>query len=174
MRGFLLSAILLGVTTAAADEIPAKIAADAIPNYRQMRPAVATGGQPSAETLRRLKSLGFKTVINLRTSGEDAIVDQEAAAVAAQGLTYVSVPVTPTTLSAADVAAVRKVLDDPAAAPVFLHCHSANRVGAVWAAVEVSRGRALKDAEAEGKKVGLSSQPMIDALHRVAGEVAPK
>ena len=51
----------------------------------------------------------------------------------AQGLRYVWVPVTPDTLSLADVEAVEKVLDDPASGPVLLHCVSSNRVGGVWA-----------------------------------------
>jgi uncharacterized protein (TIGR01244 family) len=161
---------------AIAGEIPKKVSTDAIPNYQQASPGVATAGQPSAETLPKLKALGFRTVVNLRTPGEDPIVEKEREAVTAQGLNYVSVPVTPASFSTTDVAAVQKILDDPAKAPVLLHCHSANRVGAVLAAIDVSRGRDLADAEKDGKKVGLSSQPMIDALHRVAGEIvaAPK
>src|ERR1043165_6474736 len=117
MRGFLLCVLVVSAAAVVAEDVPAKMAADAIPNYKLMRPGVATGGQPSAETLGKLKALGFKTIVNLRTPGEDPIVDQEAKAVGEQGLTYVAVPVTPATLSAADVAAVRKVLDDPNAAP---------------------------------------------------------
>jgi uncharacterized protein (TIGR01244 family) len=79
-------------------------------------------------TLAGLKDQGFKTVINLRTAGEPGYVD-EAKALAAQGIRYVHVPITPATFSAADVAAVRAVLDDPASGPVLLHCASANRVG---------------------------------------------
>lgn len=171
MRLVTLSLVLMSAASFAGD-IPETVPADAIPNYHVIRPGIATAGQPSAESIKKLKSLGFKTVVNLRTPGEDKIVEKEKAAVAAQGLTYVSVPVTPASLSAADIAAVKKVLDDKSAGPVLLHCHSANRVGAVWAAVEVSRGRPLADAEAEGKTIGLSSQPMIDALHRVVGEAA--
>jgi uncharacterized protein (TIGR01244 family) len=172
MKRMGLGIILAGAATmAVAGEIPKKVAPDAIPNYQQASVGLAIAGQPSAETLPKLKTLGFKTVINLRMPSEDPIVDTEQEAVKAQGLSYVSVPVTPATFSVADVEAVRKVLDDPAAAPVLLHCHSANRVGAVLAAIEVSRGRDLAEAEKEGKKIGLAGQPMIDALHRVVGEL---
>jgi uncharacterized protein (TIGR01244 family) len=174
MKRMVLGIILLamGAAMAVAGEIPKKVAADAIPNYQQLSAGLATAGQPSADTLAKLKSLGFKTVVNLRAHGEDPIVEKEGEVVTAQGLKYVSVPVTPKTLSISDVTAVRKILDDPAAAPVLLHCASANRVGAVWAAVEVSRGRALAEAEAEGKKIGLASPSMVEALHRVADEMS--
>jgi uncharacterized protein (TIGR01244 family) len=159
---------------AAAEDIPKSVAPEAIPNYTVVNPGLAAAGQPSPEALARLKSFGFKTVVNLRTPGEDKVVEKEAAIVTAQGLRYVSVPISPGTFSAADVAAVRKILDDDASAPVLLHCASANRVGGLWAAIEVSRGRRLEDAEAEGKRIGLHSQPMIDALHRVAGGPAAR
>jgi uncharacterized protein (TIGR01244 family) len=157
-------------TVARSAEIPDAQPKDAVPNYQVVRPGLATAGQPSVEALARLKDLGFKTVVNLRPRGEDPIVEKEEAIVAAQGLEYVSVPITPATFSAADVAAVRKVLDDKDAGPVLLHCASGNRVGAVWAAIEVERGKSLAEAEAKGRKIGLSSQGMVEALHRV---VAP-
>ena len=63
--------------------------------------------------------------------------------VEAQGLRYVSVPVTPETLSLADVEAVEKVLADAGARPVLLHCASSNRVGAVWAVIQARKGKSL-------------------------------
>jgi uncharacterized protein (TIGR01244 family) len=162
---------MLAVAVVAA-EIPNAVSKDEIPNYQVVRPGLATAAQPSAETLGRLKAMGFRTIVNLRPRTEDPIVEREAAIVAEQGLRYVSVPVTPQTFSAADVAAVRRVLEDAEAGPVLLHCSSANRVGAVWAAIEVERGTSLADAEAEGRKLGLKSEPMVEALHRVVREAA--
>jgi len=143
----------------------------AIPNYRLVQPGLATAGQPSAETLARLKELGFRTVVNLRTEKEGA--REEEAAVAASGLRYVWVPVAPDTFSAADVDAVAKVLEDPEAAPVLLHCSSANRVGGVWAVLEARKGRTPEEAEAAGRAVGLSSPAMVEALRRVLASDGP-
>jgi uncharacterized protein (TIGR01244 family) len=157
---------LLAVASAAA-EIPESQPKDSIPSYQVVRPGLATAGQPSEDALGKLKALGFKTVINLRPPSEHAIVEKEEKIVTAQGLRYVSVPVTPETFSARDVDAVRRVLDDPEAGPVLFHCASANRVGAVWAVLEVDRGKSLAEAEAEGRKIGLRSEPMVQALHRV-------
>jgi uncharacterized protein (TIGR01244 family) len=148
-----------------AGDIPEKT--DAIPNYVLIRPGVAAAGQPSPEVLGRLKELGFQTVINLRTVGEPGFVD-ETAALQAQGLRYVHVPVTAATFSGADVAAVQAVLDDPQAGPVLIHCASANRVGALWAAMLAAKGKTLEEAEAEGRRVGLRSESMTAAVRRVA------
>ena len=128
-----------------------------IPNYRVVRPGLATGGKLSPDALDHLKTKGFKTVVDLRTEAEGTAAEKQA--VEAQGLRYVSVPISAATFSAADVAAVAKVLNDPAAAPVLLHCASANRVGAVWAVLQVQQGRSLEEAEAAGQEIGLTARP---------------
>jgi uncharacterized protein (TIGR01244 family) len=165
---------LLAAIVAAAPAVSGNAPAESIPNYRVIEPGLAAAGQPSAETLRRLKELGFKTVVNLRPAGEAPIVADEPAIVEGQGLRYVSVPVTPSTFSAADVASVRKVLDDPEAAPVLLHCASSNRVGAVLAVIAHQRGRTLDEAEAEGRRAGLSSPSMVEAFRKVATDGAAR
>jgi uncharacterized protein (TIGR01244 family) len=147
--------------------VPDSLDASRIPAYRLVRPDLATGGQPSAEALAQLQSLGFKTVINLRTPQDGAL--EERAAVEAQGLRYVNVPFTVETFSLADVEAVEKVLADPSAGPVLLHCHSSNRVGAMWAAIQVRQGRGFDEALAAGREAGLRSAPMVAALRRVLG-----
>jgi len=157
----------LAASATAGDAIPDSLDPHEVPNYHRVRPGVATGGQPSAETLARLGTLGFKTVVNLRTEKEGA-KDEETAAKAA-GLAYVWVPVTPDTFSLEDVDRVEKVLEDEAAAPVLLHCASANRVGAVWAVMATRRGKSIDEALAEGREVGLSSPAMVDAVRRVVG-----
>jgi uncharacterized protein (TIGR01244 family) len=159
--------VFLAASVTAADGIPDSLDPHEIPNYHRVRPGVATGGQPSAEVLSRLGAMGFKTVINLRTEKEGA-KDEETAAKDA-GLSYVWVPVTPDTFSLEDVDRVGKVLEDGAAAPVLLHCASANRVGAVWAVLAARRGRTLDEALAEGKEIGLSSPAMVEAVRRVVG-----
>jgi uncharacterized protein (TIGR01244 family) len=153
---------------AASDSVPDSADPQAIPNYRRIAPGVAAAGQPSTDGLRQLKALGFRTVVNLRTDSEKGFED-EGAILREQGLGYVHVPVTPATFKPEDVDAVLKVLDNPAAGPVLLHCSTANRVGGVWAAVEVRRGRALEEALEIGRKAGLTGEAMTDAVRRVAG-----
>jgi uncharacterized protein (TIGR01244 family) len=150
---------------------PATVDTKDIPNYHLVRPGLATAGQPSEDALGKLKALGFKTVINLRTPGEQPAGAEEEA-VRAQGLRYVSVPVDSATFGPAEVSAVRAVLDDESAAPVLLHCTTANRAAAVWGLTEIQRGRAASEVEAEAAKVGLSHPTTVKGFHRVAAEMA--
>lgn len=143
---------------------------EGIANYKRIEPGLATAGTPSSEALLRLKALGFRTVIDLRTEGEGIVAEQ--AAVEAQGLRYVSVPVTPASLSVQDVRAVAAVLDDPAAGPILLHCASSNRVGGVYGVIQVLKGRGLAEAEAAAREAGLRSDSMAEAMRRVAAEAA--
>jgi len=174
MRLHIASSTTIGVLLAAGAwaQIPESMDPAAVPNYRLVQPGLATAGQPTPKTLQKLKSLGFKTVVNLRTEKEGARDEEQT--VKAAGLNYVWVPITAETFSIDDVRAVGKVLDDPAAGPVLLHCNAANRVGAVWAVLQVQNGKALDKAEAEGRRVGLNSPAMIEAFRRVAaGEKKP-
>jgi uncharacterized protein (TIGR01244 family) len=166
----LVAALALGAAPARAS-VPQSVEPSAIPNYRLILPGLAVAGQPTPAALRGLKEMGFRTVVNLRTEAEGPA--DEPAAVLAQGLRYVSVPVQPATFSLADVLAVERVLDDPAAAPVLLHCGSSNRVGAVWAVIQARKGRSLAEAEAAGRAAGLHSPEMEAAVLRVLGVSAP-
>jgi uncharacterized protein (TIGR01244 family) len=165
----LLAAALL--SSPAPTAVPASVDAKDIPNYHAVRPGLATAGQPSDDALAKLRGLGFKTVINLRTPGEHDAGAEEAA-VRAQGLRYVSIPVDSATFGPAEVSAVRAILDDESAAPVLLHCTTANRAAAVWGLTEIQRGRAASEVETEAARAGLSHPKTVKAFHRVAEEMA--
>jgi uncharacterized protein (TIGR01244 family) len=170
LRRLALSFATVVVALPALAGVPETMEASQIPSYRLVRPGLAFGGQPSPETLGRLADLGFRTVVNLRTEAEGAV--EEGQIVRAQGLAYVWVPVTPGTFSLEDVRAVERVLDDPDSGPVLLHCASANRVAAVWAAIQARDGRTVEEAEAMGRATGLHSPSMWEAVLRVL-EAAP-
>lgn len=161
-----LSAVLVAVLMPAGGQVPESADADAIRNYTRVRPDLAAAGQPSAEALEHLGEMGFRSVINLRTPGEAGVAD-EAGMVEAQGLRYVSVPVSPDTFSSDDVDAVAAVLRDPEAAPVLLHCASSNRVGAVIAVLAAREGRDLDEALEAGRDAGLRSDSMVAAAERL-------
>jgi uncharacterized protein (TIGR01244 family) len=145
--------------------LPDAVDASLIPNYVRIGPALATGGRPTDAGLRRLRRLGFRVVIDLRTGAEG--IAAERAAVTAAGLRYVSVPVTPESFRREDVETVAAILYDPNRGPVLLHCVSGNRAGGLWTALQVTRGRTYAAAEAEGRRIGLQSPAMIAAVRRV-------
>ena len=157
--------VLLAVPAAAG--VPETADPAEIPAYRLLRPDLAVAGQPSPQALARLGDMGFRTVVNLRTEKEGAAA--EGPVVEAQGLRYVWVPVTAGTFSLADVEAVGKVLDDPSAFPVLVHCASSNRVGGAFAVLESKKGKSLDEALAAGRAAGLHSPQMEAAVRRVLG-----
>src|SRR5471030_2774625 len=139
MRRFALPAFTLvfaavSAFVAVAAGIPETLKPEEAPNYRKAGEALATSGKPSVETLAKLKDLGFKTAIDLRQPAEG--VEAARKAVEEQGLTFVSVPISPETFRADDAKKVAAILDDAQAGPVLLYCSSSNRVGGVMAVVE--------------------------------------
>lgn len=160
----LLAVVALGAGSVSA-EMPAAVDPSAIPNYKVIRPGLAFGGQPSSETLERLADMGFRTIVNIRTEQEGA--REEEKVIRAQGLAFVWVPVTSGTFSMEDVEAVEQVLDDPAAAPVLLHCASGNRVAAVWGVIRARDGRTPEEVETDARAAGLHSPSMWEAVLRV-------
>ena len=166
----LLVAVALGVASASAG-VPQAVEPGVIPAYRLLHPGLAAAGQPTPEALKGLREMGFRTVVNLRQAKEGPA--DERALVEAQGLRYVTIPVTADTFSLADVEALEKVLDDPAAAPVLLHCSSSNRVGGAWAVIQARKGKSLAEAEAAGRAAGLQSPQMEAAVRRVLGVPSP-
>ena len=153
-------------------EVPASMDETRVPGYRVVTPFLAAAAQPTLEGLTDVKAAGFKTVVSLRQPEEPGQQGEEETA-QALGLRFVRIPVTPASLSLEDVKAVERILDDPAAGPVLLHCHSANRVGGVWAVIAARKGKSLEDAEAEGRKAGARSPAIIDAFRRLATEAKP-
>jgi uncharacterized protein (TIGR01244 family) len=149
-----------------AKPLPEAVDAGLVPNYKLVREGVAAGGQPALDQLGRLKELGFRTLVNLRTTGEGAKAQE--ATVTQAGLGYVWIPVSAETLSKADARQIDEVLRDRRRGPVLVYCASGNRVGAAFALIEVLNGKSIEDAEAVGRAVGMRSATMIEAFRHAA------
>lgn len=124
-----------------------------IPNYTRVAPFVATSALVKPEDYGYVASLGFRTVINLRTKEEGA--DREVEAAKAAGLKVVWVPVAGKAPEWNEVEQAAAAIDDPANYPILLLCHSANRAGAMWALYRASRGVPPGIAIQEGRAAGL-------------------
>lgn len=146
----------------AARQQPGANDVSSIRNYLRVATDVCTGGQPRPEHFAALKADGVKAVLNLRTPGEQG-ADEEAAAVKAAGLLYLSVPVVYTAPTFASVDEFLRVTDDPANRPIFIHCTAGIRVGAYWLIRRVVRdGWTFDAALAEARKVGLTQAPHLE------------
>lgn len=129
------------------------------------------GGQPDADAFRRLvEDAGVQTVVSFRRPQELAQLDfDEPALMETLGVRFINIPVMPDTFSKADVDRLAAVLDKTEG-PILLHCSSSNRVGGVWTTYLVQyRGLALEEALHLGRAAGLSSDAMVEAVHRVVG-----
>ena len=150
--------ILPGIMPAQDSESP--IAAR---NFLWVNQDFCTAGQPTHQDLIRLKQKGVHSVLNLRTTVEDPGVAKEGAAVQALGLKYFHLPVDSNRLTTKLGDEFLRIVSDESNRPLFIHCASANRVGAFWILHRViNHGWSLAKAEEEARKVGLRSERLLE------------
>ena len=137
----------------AQDEAP-----DGVVNYTRVDATVACAGATSPEAMSALKDLGFASVINFRTAEEDgANIEASQTAASAAGLTYIHIPFRAP--SAEKTEEFLAAVAEPANQPTFIHCASANRVGAMWYIKRVTQDGWEHDrAMAEAETIGLRSE----------------
>lgn len=136
-----------------------------IPNFRQPRPQLITGGQPEANAWKPLAEAGIKTVINLRPESE-LPGRNEAQEVAAAHLTYINLPIEgPASLNMALTDQLWRALN-AVDGDVLVHCGTGNRCGAMLALTEAwFRQHSAEDAIAFGKQAGLTGmEPVVREL----------
>jgi uncharacterized protein (TIGR01244 family) len=150
----LVAAVGLGVWAGARQDAP-----PGVTNYTRVDSTVACGGATPLEALPVLKEEGFKAVVNLRQSSESgADVDASRAAAERLGLHYIHIPVNGGDPQTESVDRFLDALRDPANSPVYIHCASANRVGAFWLVKRVMLdGWSVDKATAEAERIGLRS-----------------
>lgn len=128
-------------------------------NYTRVDSTVACGGDTKPEAFPELKQRGFKAVINLRLESEpNANIAASRQAAEAAGLKYLHIPFDSQQPSPQTVDAFLAAVKDPAHSPVYIHCMSANRVGAVWLVKRVLvDGWDAEKATKEAEQIGLRS-----------------
>ena len=156
----LMGALLFGLTLGfgALATLGAQEAPEGVRNYTRIDATVACAGATPAEAMPALKQLGFASVINFRTAEEEgANIGASQAAATQAGLNYIHIPfrapnpdVTEEFLTA---------IADTANQPAYIHCASANRVGAMWFIKRVKQdGWDQERAMAEAETIGLRSE----------------
>ncbi|MEO6264778.1 MAG: protein tyrosine phosphatase family protein [Luteimonas sp.] len=143
-------------------------------HIRPVGNGVYSAGQPNEAELAALARNGMRTIINLRHPSEASEFD-EADAVAAAGMRYVSIPVsgaqelTPETVTRFS----EEMEDARSRGPVLIHCGSANRVGALIALEQAwVQGQSPDVALAAGRAAGLAGlEPVVIEHLGSAGHV---
>lgn len=104
-----------------------------LPNFHKVSDDLYRGAQPTAEGMSRLKELGIKTVVNLRSmhSDRDEIGKTE--------LAYEHINMTTLNFKNEDAVHFLKIVTDSNCTPVFVHCkHGADRTGTMCAIYRIA------------------------------------
>ncbi len=157
-----LVALLIGAAIPVALAAQQKEERAGITNFSRVDAVVACGGATEISALPLLKQDGFTSVINLRLADErGANIDANKAEAEQVGLKYFHLPLSNAAPDPTIVDQFLGVVSDKANQPVYIHCASANRVGAVWLVKRVLQDRWPVDkATAEAKAIGLSNPAM--------------
>ncbi|HEX8560896.1 MAG TPA: protein tyrosine phosphatase family protein [Pyrinomonadaceae bacterium] len=129
-----------------------------VPRVLCLSPRLATGGQPSLQAFGKLAGHGFRSVLNLRAASEGVDLEKERAAVEAAGMRYLHVPVAGGAPRAEQADEFIRLVGDEANHPMFVHCATANRVGALMLVYRVlEHGWSEEAALEEAERIGLRS-----------------
>jgi uncharacterized protein (TIGR01244 family) len=130
-----------------------------IVNFTKVDAVVACGGATETSALDGLAKDGFKSVINLRLATEaNANIERNAAHAKSLGLNYIHIPFSGAKPDPAVVDRFLAAIADKANQPVYVHCASATRVGAVWLVKRVLQdGWPVEKATAEARLIGLGN-----------------
>ena len=151
-----------GLAVAAAAGLAAQVTKAEIAgvrNYSRVDATVGCAGATDPSAMSALRKEGYISVINLRQESEPG-ADVEAGRKAAQaaGLKYIHLPFNAAAPDAAVVERFLAAVADKSNQPVFIHCGSANRVGAVWMIKRALQdGWTVDRARNEAQTIGLTS-----------------
>jgi protein tyrosine phosphatase (PTP) superfamily phosphohydrolase (DUF442 family) len=138
-----------------ATEDPLMAQLTGVANVCHPYPWLVTGGQPSADALEALAKAGIDDIFDLRGTGEQRGFDEPTVA-RSMRLHYLPIPTTAADLSDSRFTAFRHhLMAHGPDNPMFIHCGSGNRVGAVllpWLVLDLglSQNAALEMAHAVG------------------------
>jgi uncharacterized protein (TIGR01244 family) len=149
-----------------------------LPNFHRVDEHVFRSGQPGADGFARLKTLGVRTVLNLRFEREQGRAEEAAAKAA--GLQYLSIPMYPLLPpTRAQIAQALALLEDAQSWPVLVHCQAgSDRTGVVVACYRIahegwSAARAIQEAMGYGMNVlEVFKRAFIRDFHAPAARLA--
>jgi protein tyrosine/serine phosphatase len=135
---FLLSFLLLPVGLRAGNH-------GGIQRFERVNENVYRGGQPSIDGFKALAKAGFKTIVDLRSSADEA--GKEKQTVEALGMQFVSIPMKMRAPADEQIAKVISLFTSATKGPVFVHCHGGrDRTGTAVACYRISHDGWSNDA----------------------------
>ncbi len=156
MKSILLIVSLFIVLNSSADESQVPFGnrvGNSVVNYNRTTPTIATSGTIREGGLEKLQSLGFKSILDLRTQAEGT--DEERKAAASLGFSYANIAIAREAPTEQQVALFSSWVENGDHYPLLIHCASANRVGTLWAMYRITRDVPLAEALLEGRTIGM-------------------
>lgn len=144
-----------GRAQSAVEVPPREQVSRAVTYYTKVRPQIATAGLLLDGAVTELKGFGFTAILDLR--GPQEGTEPERRAATAAGLRYFNIPFTGAAVSEAQLVEFARIVEDRNNYPLLIHCHTANRVGAMWTLYRAVRGAPFATALAEGRAIGLKA-----------------
>jgi protein tyrosine phosphatase (PTP) superfamily phosphohydrolase (DUF442 family) len=142
-----------------------------IPGYVVARPNVATGLRPFPEGIDWLKARGFKAVLHLRAPGEDDTAARRQ--FEKKGLRYLSLEVSPKTLTREVYESFDKQVTDTANHPLYVYDKDGSVAGGLWYLhFRLRLKQSDEKARSEAQRVGLRIDE--DAEHKAMWLAAQK
>jgi uncharacterized protein (TIGR01244 family) len=152
--GALLGAALL-VSSVSAQQVT-KRQIPGISTFAQIESTIACGGATTPEAIREIRTMGFRSVINVRLASEPgALVEEEGVVARAAGLRYIHLPFDATAPDLNLIDNFIAAVTAPENTPVYVHCAAGGRAAALWMVKRVKGDgwpvpRALTEANALG------------------------
>lgn len=103
---------------------------DHIDHWLRLSPTLTTSGQPGEDEIAAIAALGTRQVVNLALHTHERALRDEAASVAALGMTYTHIPVAFDAPTEDDFARFCAVMASAGEVPVHVHCIVNMRVSA--------------------------------------------
>jgi protein tyrosine phosphatase (PTP) superfamily phosphohydrolase (DUF442 family) len=146
---------------------PINIEAAGLPNFGFVTPDIWRGGEPTKVGIQTLKTMGVKTIIDLR--------ETDASADIPPSIRYVSLPVSMWHADRVDTHAVLHAIA-VSPKPLFIHCREGrDRTGLAIAAFRLSQGMSPADACQELRNFRVNfwwETPITDRIHHLRSATA--
>jgi hypothetical protein len=101
-----------------------------IPQFANVREKVGSGLRPILDGVEWLRENGYQAVLHIRQPGEDDTSDRKLFEM--RGLKYLSLEISPQTLSGALVQEFNRIVADPANLPLFVYDKDSVLAGGLW------------------------------------------
>ena len=141
-------------------QAPQKTTLPGATNVTRVDATVMCGGATTPQAFPELKKQGFASIVNLRREQEPGVdIAGAKTAAAGAGLKYIHIPFDAANPDPAIADTFISAVTDKSNQPVYIHCGSANRVGALWLIKRVLvDGWDVPRATEEAVAIGLTNE----------------